>query len=217
MKKLHFWEVLSFCEEKILPNHTHWQAESANTLICTQENEIVYRLQFPFLFPQISPQNWVETLADFVENTEDVPAQYLILLIQAGGNAGLAHIENGEIASHKVVRRYTVRQKQGKSQLKYLHSKGKSKLGSRIRLAQTRDFFEEINKKLQEWEMHDIPRIYYSATPDVWHALFEAKNQPPFDKKDERLVKIPLDIDLPNMEEVLEVKSFLQEGILFEF
>jgi hypothetical protein len=216
MQKLTFWEILSFCEEKILPKHNIWQWEKSHTLVQIQENEITKRIQLPFLFPELSKENWVNELQDFLENSPNSPPDYLILLIQAGGNAGLAHTEEGEIVSHKIIRRYTVRQKQGKSQLKHLNSKGKSKLGSRIRLAQTKDFFEEINKKLQEWELENIPLIFYSATPDVMHAVFEAKNQPPFQKKDERLQKLPLDMPLPTMEEVLQTKSFLQDGILEE-
>lgn len=218
MKKLNFWETLTFCEEKVIAQAQEWSCENPQNLIRKQDHETTHRLTLPFIFPLLSADNWENDLKSFVKNIdEDFSLDYLILLIQAGGNAGLAHIENGEILNHKIIRKYMVRQKQGKSQLKHLNAKGKSKLGSRIRLAQTKDFFEEINQKLQEWEIEHIPKIYYSASPDVWHAVFEAKEIPPFEKKDNRLIKIPLDLPLPTMDEIVLVKSFLQESTLFDF
>ncbi|MEO1451203.1 MAG: hypothetical protein AAFV07_16855 [Bacteroidota bacterium] len=46
------------------------------------------------------------------------------------------------------------RHKRGKAQISYLNTRGKSKAGSRIRLANTVAFFEEINERLQDWICH---------------------------------------------------------------
>ncbi len=69
---------------------------------------------------------------------------YVILLIQSGSCA-MGYFEDGFNLEHKVFRSYMVRKKQGKSQIKYLKTKGKSRAGSRVRLAETLEFFENIN------------------------------------------------------------------------
>ena len=62
---------------------------------------------------------------------EDV--HYCLTLVRAG-QASLGYFHQGKLLDHKVFRGYLVRQKQGKSQFKYLKTKGKSRAGSRIRL-----------------------------------------------------------------------------------
>ena len=44
-----------------------------------------------------------------------------------------------------------VRKKRGVSQIKHLKTKGKSRAGSRVRLAETEEFFENINGRLQDY------------------------------------------------------------------
>ncbi|MEM8895691.1 MAG: hypothetical protein AAGC88_14000, partial [Bacteroidota bacterium] len=72
---------------------------------------------------------------------EQRPSNYLLLLIQTG-HAAIGYFEGGENKAHKVFKSYLVRKKQGISQLKYLKTKGKSKAGSRVRLGNAVDFFE---------------------------------------------------------------------------
>ena len=106
-------------------------------------------------------------------------------------------------------------QKQGKSQLKHLKTKGKSKLGSRIRLGNVVLFFEEINQKLLDWEIEEhIEHIFYSASIQLWNMVFESKVAPPFEKQDPRFMKIPSDVQTPNYEELLKLNEFVKQGLL---
>ncbi|MDX5417808.1 MAG: hypothetical protein LPK09_01230 [Hymenobacteraceae bacterium] len=90
------------------------------------------------------------------------PVNYVILLIQSG-NCALGYFENGKCLDHKVYRSYMVRKKQGKSQIKYLKTKGKSRAGSRVRLGETVEFFENINGRVQEYfEEHEVDRMAIS-------------------------------------------------------
>jgi hypothetical protein len=147
-------------------------------------------------------------LPDFIPN-------YLIVLMQAG-HAALGYFEEGEVYFHKVISKYMVRKKQGKAQLKHLNQKGKSRAGSRIRLANTQRFFEDISDKLHEWlpSIENLNRILFSASPTLWAMLFEAKNPPPFDQRDRLLVKIPLDVGIPKYEELLAVNEKCLRGRL---
>lgn len=137
---------------------------------------------------------------------------YLLLLIQPG-QTSLGYFEEGELENHIVIRRYMTRAKQGKAQIRHLKTKGKSKLGSRIRLQQTIDFFEEINTKINEWEIIEkTEKIFYSAAIDLWNLLFESKIECPFLKKDARLQKVPFNVLSPNYEELWRVNDLLSKG-----
>lgn len=182
------------------------------------QGEEVAQFQIPYLFFLDDQQ---EITQEELDKLEDCP-DYLILLIQAG-NAALAYYEEGELQNHKVIRRYMVRKKQGKSQLKHLESKGKSRLGSRIRLAETIEFFEEINQKISDWEViEQVDYIFYHSSILLWNKIFESKVSSVFEKEDERIHKLPLDIQTPVFEEIIQVQNFLTIGKLhmlsnFEF
>ncbi|MCU0445543.1 MAG: hypothetical protein MUE85_11560 [Microscillaceae bacterium] len=173
------------------------------------QNTSVLEFKLPLPFPPLLAE---PSLAEYLTTfTAELP-NYLLILLQAGQGA-IAYFEAGEMENHKVIRRYMVRAQQGKAQIKHLKSKGKSKLGSRVRLAQTLDFFEEINEKLQDWEVADqVSRILYSSSIDLWNLMFDSKIEPPFEKRDPRLRKIPTHIYSPNYEELLRINDFALQG-----
>lgn len=143
-----------------------------------------------------------------------VPIHYVILLIQSG-NCALGYFENGRCLDHKVYRSYMVRKKQGKSQIKYLKTKGKSRAGSRVRLGETVEFFENINGRLQEYfEEHEVHRIAISCSKTLIPFLFSSKAETPFTKQDARLYKIPRHVHTPIYEVLLDTNRFLLRGEL---
>lgn len=144
----------------------------------------------------------------------DTPVNYIMLLIQAG-NCAMGYFEDGINQNHKVFRAYMVRKKQGKSQIKYLKTKGKSRAGSRVRLGETAEFFENINERLQQYfAAHEVHRIAISCSKTLLPFLYNAKIATPFDKRDERLYKIPKHIHTPIYEVMMEANKFLQKGEL---
>ncbi|OKL38828.1 hypothetical protein [Pontibacter flavimaris] len=139
---------------------------------------------------------------------------YVILLIQSG-NCALGYFENGRCLNHKVFRSYMVRKKQGKSQIKYLKTKGKSRAGSRVRLGETMEFFENINERLQAYfKAHEVHRIAISCSKTLIPYLYSSKVATPFDKQDPRLFRIPKHIHTPIYEVLLDANRFLQRGEL---
>jgi hypothetical protein len=142
------------------------------------------------------------------------PVNYVILLVQSGSCA-VGYFENGINLDHKVYRAYMVRKKQGKSQLKYLKTKGKSRAGSRVRLGETIEFFENINGRLQEYfDEHEIDRLAISCSKTLIPYLYNSKVPTPFSKHDERLLKIPKHIHTPIYEVMLDANKFLLRGEL---
>lgn len=143
---------------------------------------------------------------------------YVILLIQAG-NCAMGYFENGRNLDHKVFRSYMVRKKQGKSQVKYLKTKGKSRAGSRVRLGETVEFFENINERLQQYfDNHEIHRIAISCSKTLIPYLFNAKIPTPFDKRDPRLYKIPRHVHTPIYDVMMDTHKFLGQGeLIYEF
>jgi len=145
----------------------------------------------------------------FVEENQ---VNYIILLIQSGSCA-MGYFENGINLHHKVFRAYMVRMKQGKSQIKHLKTKGKSRAGSRVRLGETVEFFENINERLQEYfALHHIDRIAMSCSKILIPFLFNAKIPTPFAKKDERIFKIPRHIHTPIYEVMMDTHKYLLKG-----
>ncbi|QCR21551.1 hypothetical protein [Pontibacter sp. SGAir0037] len=142
------------------------------------------------------------------------PVHYVILLVQSG-NCAMGYFEDGENLHHKVFRSYMVRKKQGKSQIKHLKTKGKSRAGSRVRLGETIEFFENINERLQVYfEEYEIHRIAISCSKILIPYLYNSKVATPFDKHDERLYKIPKHMHTPIYEVLLDANKFLQKGEL---
>ncbi|WP_181306270.1 hypothetical protein [Rufibacter sp. XAAS-G3-1] len=188
-----------------LPTHYDYEKHRL-ILLDEQENE-----QVSFRLPLTTPplQNLSLPQAQLV--------QYVILLIQAG-NCAMGYFEDGVNLNHKVFRSYMVRKKQGKSQIKYLKTKGKSRAGSRVRLGETAEFFENINGRLQEYfERHEIHRIALSCSKTLLPYLYDSKTATPFHKRDERLFKIPKHVHTPIYEVMMNTNRFLQRGeLLYE-
>ena len=142
------------------------------------------------------------------------PPEAFVLVLQAG-QAALARTRRGLIYEHRIIRKYMVRKSQGKAQLTHLKTKGKSRLGSRIRLQQSVEFFEEINSWLTDRNEEFAPgRILYACAASLWPHLFHSRIAPPFDKKDARLMKIPRDFRKATLEELERMCRFVLRGQL---
>lgn len=125
-------------------------------------------------------------------------AVVLYLSIESG-NAALQVMEGELCAYHTTFSAYMTRKKQGMSQIKYLNKKGKSRAGSRVRLAKTLEFFESINNTLTScFDKYEIDRIAINCSASLIPYLHNSKVSCPFEKKDERLYKIPLHIPQSN-------------------
>lgn len=169
-----------------------------------------FRLPLPMPVLSEEPNAWKEEISDL---DESIP-NYALMLVQMGA-ASLGYFEEGEVYVHKTIKKYMKRHKRGKAQISYLKTRGKSKAGSRIRLANTVRFFEEINEKMQEWEEdYELERIIYSCSAQIWGLLFQSQSTPPFVKKDKRLIKVPMDVKVPSHEELLRVDEFIKQGRL---
>ncbi len=167
-----------------------------------KESPVYFRLPITVPAPPI-PADWQEKTL-----------HYIILLIQSG-QCAVGYFEGKSNPDHKVFRSYMVRKKQGKSQIKYLKTKGKSRAGSRVRLGETVEFFENINGRLKEYfETYDIDMVAMSCSKTLIPYLFNSKAETPFDKKDERIYKLPMHVNTPTYEILLDVQKFLLKGEL---
>lgn len=139
---------------------------------------------------------------------------YIFVLIKAG-MASVALFENHSMIDHKVFRAYMVRKKQGKSQIKYLKTKGKSRAGSRVRLAESAEFFSSINERLTTYfKNYRIDLIGISCAETLLPYFYNHFIPTPFDKKDERLFKIPKHIASPKLDNLIALDSFLKRNMV---
>lgn len=144
--------------------------------------------------------------------TESACALYLSI---ESGNAALQVMEGNVCSYHTTFSAYMTRKKQGMSQIKYLNKKGKSRAGSRVRLAKTLEFFENINTSLNScFESFKIDRIALQCDASLIPYLHNSKVPCPFDKKDERLYKIPLHIPQSNFTNLERAIKKLKAPIL---
>jgi len=140
----------------------------------------------------------------------------ILYLSIESGNAAICIMEGKENTYHTTFSAYMTRKKQGFSQIKYLNKKGKSRAGSRVRLASTVQFFENINKVLIDiFDEYMIDRIALSCTPTLIPYLHESAITCPFSKQDERMYKIPLDISQSNYTNLFGAIKKLMAPILF--
>ncbi|ERM82612.1 hypothetical protein P872_04675 [Rhodonellum psychrophilum GCM71 = DSM 17998] len=171
-----------------------------NQLVYYSESEALMKLRLP-LDLEFDPEKNQTNLLDF--------KHYVLVLIRSG-IAAVGYFENFINTDHKVFRAYMVRKKQGKSQIKYLKTKGKSRAGSRVRLSETLEFFEEINIRLSSYfKDFRVDQIGITCSETLMPYLFGSKEETPFDKKDPRIFKIPKHIQNPTYEELLKTNDFL--------
>ncbi|WP_291787211.1 hypothetical protein [Cecembia sp.] len=142
-------------------------------------------------------------------------SNYLLILIRSGiGSVGF--VQNRDLLHHKVFRAYMVRKKQGKSQVKYLKTKGKSRAGSRIRLHATLEFFQDITKRVnQHLENYAVDQIGLSCSETLIPYLFGENESLNLNKKDPRIFKIPKHVGSPTLEMLYSVKEFVEKNELF--
>lgn len=163
------------------------------------QNQKVMKLIVPIVFPQVAESSF----AAYVQGLPPAADDIIVVLIQAG-EACLGRVLGNELVTHKLIRKYMVRKSQGKAQIQHLKTKGKSRAGSRIRLAQTVKFFEEINEHLTLWFEEEKPdRVAYHIPTTMKSLWYESKVPPPFKKEDPLLRKTYWDVQKPRREEII--------------
>jgi hypothetical protein len=142
--------------------------------------------------------------------------QVVMYISIESGNAAICVMQDKENVYHTTFSAYMTRKKQGFSQIKYLNKKGKSRAGSRVRLAETVEFFENINSTLTElFEDYQFDRIAMNCSVSLIPYVFKAKIECPFEKKDDRLYKIPLHLPQSNYTNLDAAIKKLRAPILF--
>jgi hypothetical protein len=142
----------------------------------------------------------------------DNPDSHFSLVLIRAGQAVTGYFHRGILVDHKVFRAYMVRQKQGKSQIKHLKTKGKSRAGSRIRLAETVQFFEAINGRLTSYaDQFPIDFWGISCAKTMWPFYFSSAIAPPFSQKAQNLIELPFHISQASFEELKSAGDLLQK------
>lgn len=144
---------------------------------------------------------------------EDTLVLYLSI---ESGHAAIIVMDGKDMIYHTTFSAYMTRKKQGFSQIKYLKKKGKSRAGSRVRLAETTEFFENINTTLTSlFEDYKMDRLAINCNTTLIPYLYQSKVPCPFEKKDNRLYKIPLHIPQSNFTNLEGAVKKLMAPVLF--
>lgn len=204
-----------FLIKKILWKNKNYSIDPIKNIIVILDsnNEPRYKIKIPFFYPSLNEK---DSLKSYLEKVPNSIPSYLVILIRSG-YCSVGFYEDGKQIHYKSIRKYMVRKSQGKTQLTHLKTKGKSRLGSRIRLRQSQEFFEEINGLITEWDIiGEVEHIFYSCSVRLWSMLFQSKIKSSFNKEDNRLKKIPLDIKTPNWKELNKINQFIVSGLFIK-
>lgn len=151
-------------------------------------------------------------LPDAMGDLKPKDDHHLGLVMIRAGIATTGYFHNDVMIDHKVFRAYMIRQKQGKSQIKYLKTKGKSRAGSRLRLGESERFFEEINERLTNYsDEFPIDMWGISCAKTLLPYFFSSEPAPPFAKDQENLISIPFHVQQPDFETLKKMHQKLNQ------
>lgn len=182
---LSYEEIIDILQEKV--PRLHYDFKKHQIELRTEHEDVFATLRLPLHL----------TINQYLELTDDQAA--VIYLSITSGSAAICIMDGEDNIYHTTFGAYMTRKKQGYSQIKYLNKKGKSRAGSRVRLAETITFFENINTTLTDlFEYHAFDRIALDISISLIPHLHGSKVPCPFEKKDQRLYKIPLHLPQSN-------------------
>ncbi len=205
------WRDCAARLDELLSRESMVASRSGNHFVSTDEVDGSPSVEFfaPACFP-LTAQTQVPR--DYLDHLRDGLGEHLVILVQAGA-AALGWWSGEEVVHQKVIKTYAVRGR-GRAQTLFAKTKGKSRYGSRLRLRNAQQQLVHINEKIIEWWNESGPpdHIFYSCPQRSWPELFTTRPPPPFDQRDEQLVKIPMHVHVPNLEELQRVRRKLLRG-----
>ncbi len=205
------WEDCADVLEDLASRFNLVQGEKAKSFVSTEEVDGLPLVEFiPPTFMPLKSNS--QTPSTYLADLSDEASEHLVLLIQAGA-AALGWWSDGEFIHHKVLKAYVVRGR-GRAQTLYAKTKGKSRYGSRLRLQNAQQHLVDINERVLDWWEESGPAdlIFYSCPQRTWPELFNTRPELPFDQRDEQLIKIPMHVHVPNLEELKRVRRKLIRG-----
>lgn len=179
-----------------------WQLDykvEKHQLVAEKDGIALLKLFLPWHFEWTEDQK-LQAIEDF----------HLGVVAIRSGQAVCGYFHREILLDHKVIRAYMVRKKQGKSQIKHLKTKGKSRAGSRIRLEETERFFEEINERLNHYDStYPICRWGIACSKTLWPYFFQSDTPPPFDQQSKSLISLPVHFNQASFEELQDLSRVL--------
>ncbi len=175
-----------------------------NKISFYNDQKLLFTLRPPLHYPHLTEDIHEWLMMDFLE-------EYVIVLTRSG-IASLGLWSDDHFKYHKVFRSYMNRKKQGKSQITFLKTKGKSRAGSRVRLENAKIFFGDISEYINKINpLHQSPIFYFVPIPSL--SFWRESNTPPpkcFHHPESK--RIPLNVKTPNFDELKRVNQILRKA-----
>ncbi|MGY6560371.1 MAG: hypothetical protein ACXIT9_13925 [Nitritalea sp.] len=186
-------ERIRISEQEALRLVEHWKKQAGLSLHRPEKSMLLEVYQGQQRLAKLRPgiaQSWKGL------NLQQEHDVHVALCYIQSGQALTAFYEGDTLLDHKVFRAYMVRKKQGKSQLKHLKTKGKSRAGSRIRLAETQRFLIEIHARMAHYEaLYRVDRIAFHCSALLLPHFFGQGAS--FTKEDARLRLLDATVEKP--------------------
>ena len=143
-----------------------------------------------------------------------------LMVLLSADSVALALWSDNELIRHKIYTGYTIRKKQGKSQLTHLRQGGGGhSVGGSIRAREVRRLFQSGAEKLFEWK-HDIKEaslLFQGGGIRNWNELYAAKNpsaSSTIDRDDIRWHSVGIGVCRPRLRDLEGVRKELCRGTL---
>jgi hypothetical protein len=149
-------------------------------------------------------------LSEALAAARDRPGLHALVLARAGAVA-LGLFDDDELVDHKVFKRYVVRGR-GRAQPTHLEAKGKSRYGSRLRLANARALRRDALARMDAWSAEHglLDGLYYAAPVRLWAELTADADLPL--AEGDAAEAVPGEVGQPSFEEMLRVRRRLGRG-----
>ena len=130
-----------------------------------------------------------------------------IVVAMQAESCGILLIDQLEIKSLRIFKRYTVRKSQGSAQLKHLQTKGKSRLGSRIRLQQLGKLFSESTAELDRLisTAPQTKHVFTCINRRLLAAWLDTARPACWNQTSDRLFPAGLDMPRPSEDSMLQL------------
>ena len=160
----------------------------------------------------VATQQYAKAFCDLAASMGTPPSckPVVVLFLRTGRFAG-AVFSGADCVAHRTLQRYTVRKGQGKAQSAQDSSSRANSMGAQLRRAGEVALQQDVTQTLVEWQdyMQQAALIFVSCPKTMKKNLFTGGAEQIWNKDDQRIRRVPLDMGRPTFDSVCLIHSIM--------